>query len=158
MKILRLLRHAKSSWKDLAVEDVNRPLKAKGHKRCSLLAKMLGELPATQIHSSHAKRALQTADIIAKACCGSREVTINKALYTFEMQTLQQALYRLPDEANDVLLVAHNPALLSLVNWLTELNLENIVTAGYVELACDISHWVQLSPSNCHHIRHVFLK
>ncbi|MEJ6476885.1 phosphoglycerate mutase family protein [Pseudoalteromonas piscicida] len=158
MKTLRLLRHAKSSWKDLTVDDVDRPLKAKGQKRCSLLAKTLGELPTTQIHSSHAKRALQTADIIAKACCDSREVTINKAFYTFEIQALYTALCSLPSDANDVLLVAHNPALLALVNWLTELNFENIVTAGYVELACDVSCWGQLSPKNCRYIRHIFLK
>jgi len=68
MKRLYLLRHAKSSWKDLTLSDFDRPLNKRGKRDAPLIAKKLKEkgIRPDIIISSPAKRARKTAKIFAK--------------------------------------------------------------------------------------------
>lgn len=43
MKQLLLIRHAKSSWEDESLDDIDRPLNNRGKKEASLLAQLLKE-------------------------------------------------------------------------------------------------------------------
>ena len=60
-KMLLLLRHAKSSWKDEDISDHERPLNKRGKKDAPKMGKLLKNLNLTpdKIISSSAKRAAQ---------------------------------------------------------------------------------------------------
>ena len=69
MKTIILVRHAKSSWKDLRLDDFDRPLNKRGKKNAPFMGKILKARRTIPdlILSSPAKRAGKTARAIAKA-------------------------------------------------------------------------------------------
>ena len=69
MKILTLIRHAKSSWKDESLLDLDRPLNKRGRRDAPMMGKRLAEREscADLMISSPAARALATAEAIAEA-------------------------------------------------------------------------------------------
>ncbi|MCG7535872.1 histidine phosphatase family protein [Pseudoalteromonas sp. OOF1S-7] len=140
-KTLRLIRHAKSSWQDTQLHDIDRPLKPKGVRRTLALAAQLGLLPLTHIFTSPARRAQDTGHILHAECQVSKAVEVIPALYTFDATDLMDCLHLLPDECSDVTVVGHNPAMTILINHLSTLKLDNLVTAGYVELSIQTAQW-----------------
>jgi phosphohistidine phosphatase len=68
MKTIILVRHAKSSWKDLSLDDFDRPLNKRGKINAPLMGEKLKErqIMPDLILSSPAKRARKTATTIAK--------------------------------------------------------------------------------------------
>ena len=70
MKILTLVRHAKSSWKDTSLRDRDRPLNKRGQKAAPRMGRLLREegLAPDRILSSTAVRARTTAWAAAEAC------------------------------------------------------------------------------------------
>ncbi|WP_176716692.1 SixA phosphatase family protein [Pseudoalteromonas luteoviolacea] len=161
MRTLRLIRHAKSSWKDPSLSDLERPLKNKGVKRASQLAQRLHSLPDTVFFSSPAKRALDTAKIIHRTCTPQSPLNIYSPLYTFCEHELLLAIQSFDERAHDctdICVVAHNPALTLLTNHLCATNFENISTAGYVVIQSTSDCWGQLSATNCQYQDHLFIR
>ena len=71
------------------------------------------------ILSSPAQRAKQTAEAVAGALeMTIGEIKLNKDLYLADRATLLHALHSVPEHTESVLLVAHNPGLDELVEWL----------------------------------------
>ena len=68
MKTLFLIRHAKSSWDDTALPDKDRPLDDRGRRDAPKMGKRLAkrDVKPDLILSSPARRALTTAEVIAK--------------------------------------------------------------------------------------------
>ncbi|ESP92252.1 SixA phosphatase family protein [Pseudoalteromonas luteoviolacea] len=157
MKTLRLVRHAKSSWQDASLDDFDRPLKPKGIRRVTKLAKILGPLLHVQLLTSPARRAFDTAQIIHTICMPNTPVLTLDKLYTFEPNELFSAMTRLELHCSDICVVTHNPAITAVANLLGAPDLDNVVTSGYVEFSANIQSWAQLSAKNTHYIRHLFL-
>lgn len=67
-KILLILRHAKSSWKNNDISDHDRPLNKRGKNQGSKMGKLLKKLDLVPDHiiSSTAKRAIDTSELVAK--------------------------------------------------------------------------------------------
>ena len=86
MKTLSILRHAKSSWKDLGVPDHERPLNKRGRHDAPLMGKLLRDQNITPdlIISSTAIRAATTAKLVAKACKYKGEIIFDKSVYNTE--------------------------------------------------------------------------
>src|SRR5436189_490239 len=68
MKTLFLIRHAKSSWDDTALPDKDRPLNDRGKRDALKMGKRLAkrDVKPDLILSSPARRALRTAEVVAK--------------------------------------------------------------------------------------------
>src|SRR5881628_1035318 len=68
MKTLFLVRHAKSSWDDTALPDKDRPLNDRGKRDAAKMGERLAKIDVKPdlILSSPARRALTTAEIVAK--------------------------------------------------------------------------------------------
>ena len=68
MKKLFLIRHAKSSWEDLRLDDFDRPLNKRGEKDAPFMAELLKEknIIPDLIISSPSLRTKLTAEIIAE--------------------------------------------------------------------------------------------
>lgn len=112
MKTVHLLRHAKSSWKDEALDDHDRPLARRGRAAAKTIAayfKRRGIAPDLVICST-AGRARETWKPIAKAITPG-EVVLEHDIYAVSEGALLRYLRGLPEEAGSVLLIGHNPGL-----------------------------------------------
>jgi len=121
MSTLYLMRHAKSDWHSAALSDFERPLNVRGGKDAIRMGQWL-EAQGLRPHlllASPAQRARQTmlavVDILGVK---EDEVEFNKDLYLAGRATLVNVLRAVPGSAESVLLVAHNPGMDELVEWL----------------------------------------
>lgn len=115
-KTLYLLRHAKSSWADTAVDDHDRPLQPKGERRAERQRDHMAEsdIDVDLVLCSTALRARQTYDIVAPAL-GEPEVQYRKDIYGAETQDVVKILNQIDEDQEHVLLVGHDPTLHLLV-------------------------------------------
>ena len=161
MKILSILRHAKTErWLNMdgkvVRSDFERALTPRGHEDAVLIANALRKLePAVDlIVSSTAVRARQTTEHIVTGLNVSDTTADMLApqwedsVYGANETTLLQTLEQLPDEANHVVLVGHNPGVTYLTAGLLagssrQLSLD-MPTAALAHLSLGIYHWPQI--------------
>ncbi len=119
-KRLYLLRHAKSSWSDPTLPDVERPLTARGHRACERLSRYIArEKVAPELAlCSPARRTRDTLEGIA-ASLGRPPTEIEQSLYAASAAELLHRLQRLPEEISSLILIGHNPGLHELAVLLT---------------------------------------
>jgi phosphohistidine phosphatase len=112
MKTLHLLRHAKSSWKDPGLDDHDRPLSKRGRETAKTIAAYLrrAKIAPDLVICSTAVRARQTLDPIAKAIKRPK-VILEREIYEVAQEKIWKHLWRLPERADCVLLIGHNPGL-----------------------------------------------
>jgi len=151
MKKLYLLRHAKSSWDNVDMDDFERPLNERGEKDGPRMAKLLKHrdvLPAQMI-TSPANRALSTCRIFAKILgFENKKIISEPRLYHADSQTILNVLGSLSErkgEEDVVFLVGHNPGLTDFANDLLNVSIDNIPTCGIVEATLNIDKWREIS-------------
>jgi phosphohistidine phosphatase len=149
MKELYIIRHAKSSWKDITLSDFDRPLNKRGKHNSIFMGELLasrGVVPDV-IVSSSAKRAYTTSKNIAKAIGYSKQkIYFNSDIYEASLNTLIHVITAIDNEHESAFLIGHNPSLNMLLDYLVPDNtIENIVTTGVVELELSIERWEELS-------------
>ena len=144
MRRLLLIRHAKSSWKDDSLDDHERPLNRRGERDSLSMARHLadGGEQLDVIFSSTATRALDFAQLISEFT--GFTLVPDLTFYTFDADELLEILRSLPEDANSVAIVAHNPAITQVANRLGGAEIDNVPTAGIVALNCEIERWEQL--------------
>ena len=143
-KTLTIIRHAKSSWKFAGLDDMDRPLSARGVRDAALMGMVLsqrGFAPAL-VTSSPAVRALRTA-VAVTAAIGYPDtaIVLNHHIYHAGVDGLLNLVHTFDDALNWVALVGHNPGLTELSGQLTSDGPDNVPTAGVVELRFDVSKW-----------------
>ena len=152
MKKIHLIRHAKSSWENEFLADNKRPLNARGINTCRFMASHLRDagLSFTNIFCSPAVRAQSTIELIGKHL---PELTIqwqiDKRLYSFDSNSLVKWCRLLDESISEVTIVGHNPALTDLCNMLSNSDVDNIPTCGYVMLEMDKQCLWQNISANC---------
>jgi len=159
MKTIHLIRHAKSSWEDSNLTDVNRPLAQRGINDCKIMASHLIEAGWNHrnIYCSQAQRAQLTIQGVADALPKlSIDWQIDSALYTFSSVVLIDWFKALDDDINQVTIVGHNPALTDLINQISGAELANLPTCGYLQLQSKIHAWQDINTAKFHSVQ--FLK
>ncbi len=145
MKTLHLLRHAKSAWDQPGLPDRKRPLNKRGRRDAPRMGGALASrLQPMAIAVSPAQRARLTLDGLCSGwpALGEMRHHVEEALYTFSDEDLLDWIRGQDDAADTLFLIGHNPALTDLVNSLCGGHcLDNLPTAGYVELALRIDRW-----------------
>ena len=142
MKILYLLRHAKSSWDDPDISDFDRPLNERGNKSAPLMGKMMAKrsfIPDIVI-SSPANRAKSTAELVMKAAGASPVMVFDEQIYEASPQTLLRVIADIDDQYDSAMVVGHNPGMEGLVRCLTS-NLTPMPTAALAVIALDATSW-----------------
>ena len=84
MKKLYLVRHAKSSWKDSSLEDIDRPLNNRGKKAAPMIGQKLKarNVQPQIVFASSSKRTTKTAKIlIEKLGLGTDKLHLEEDLY-----------------------------------------------------------------------------
>ncbi|MBG0785595.1 MAG: histidine phosphatase family protein [Anaerolineaceae bacterium] len=146
MKTLLLMRHAKSSWKDENLSDIERPLKKRGVKDAKLIAKVIKEnnLIPDAIISSPAVRTKETVKVLKKELDFNGKEIVAEQLYMGEPESFVEALKSVNNKHNTVLVVAHNPGLEAYLQILGG-EIEAVPTGGLGYLVLVLEDWANIS-------------
>lgn len=159
VKTLHLVRHAKSSWEEIGLEDQRRKLSPRGIADTKIMAQPIASAgcPFEHVYCSTARRAHDTMTLLAKHLDLTTTGWLGDSrLYTFDVEDLLAWTKQLEPKIDEVLIVAHNPALTDLVNLLGDRQFDNVPTCAYVQLKTSLSTWTGLE-SGCARTT-VFLK
>jgi phosphohistidine phosphatase len=151
VKILYLLRHAKSSWDDPGLADFDRPLARRGIDAAARIADHMRELGIAPelVLCSPAVRAKQTLEGLGDAV-GSARVDFDRDLYDAAESDLLAAVHRVSPDVASVLLVGHNPSIQRLALLLCEEGERldalraKYPTAALATLSIDAPEWHRL--------------
>lgn len=160
MKVLGLLRHAKSDWDDMALRDFDRGLNHRGRRGAALMGRHIDAhgikwdtivaSPAVRVRST-----LEASGIVAP-------VRWEAAAYLADSHALLALLMALDGDPDSVLLAGHNPGLQELILELapparSEHLYEDVAmkypTASFAVLELDINDWAESAPG-CGRIVH----
>ena len=137
MKKIHIIRHAKSSWGDVTLSDIDRPLNERGKRDAPIMARVVSEAGCSFEHvfCSPAVRAQSTIELISEALPKSEiEWRVDGALYTFDSPDLLEWFRLLDNALDEITMVGHNPAVTDTCNHLSGDMIANVPTCGYVQL------------------------
>jgi phosphohistidine phosphatase len=147
MKILVLIRHAKSNWDNPGIDDFDRPLNKRGKRDAPFMGERLRTraiLPDL-IVSSPAIRARKTVEKIAHKVGYPQEAIIYKPnLYLPGFEEFVETIHSIDDNFNKTYLVSHNPGITELAYILSKHYIENIPTSGVFAVKFDVKRWVDV--------------
>ena len=149
MKKLILIRHSKSSWKDLNLKDFNRPLNGRGKSDGPLMADYLKSKinKIDYLHSSSSVRTFETSKYFIKQI-QFEKVEYDDSLYHCSAKSILYMISNYSDDYKSVMIIAHNPGLTNLINNLTNISLDNLPTTGLAEIGFNINSWSNISVEN----------
>lgn len=149
-KELFLVRHAEADATNFDIKDIERPLTSDGEIDASKLGKMMAELLGTPdlILSSTAIRTRTTTALIGEQL-GYDPVNVDylEDLYESSTRILLRVINELEDKNNNVVIVAHNPAITYLAEYVSGGVIGNVSPAGLVQLKFKGS-WAEVSQNN----------
>ena len=142
MKTLLLLRHAKSSWKDAALADFERPLTDRGRKAAEMVGKFIAkqDVAIDLVISSPAIRARQTVEIVLRSARRSPELRFDQRVYEATPARLLEIASQIEDERKSVLLVGHNPGMEELLALLVG-GEQHMPTASLAKVLLNSKKW-----------------
>jgi phosphohistidine phosphatase len=154
MKILYVLRHAKSDWGDSSLEDFDRPLNARGRNAAKEIGKELRKrrIRPDLVLSSPAVRARQTIERVVIGYGGEFNVEDEPRIYGAAPETLVDLVRSAPDDVDRLLMVGHNPGFQDLVVELSapgrlhDEAAEKFPTAALAEIRFDTESWSEIAP------------
>ena len=144
MKILTIVRHAKSSWSDSGLSDKKRPLNRRGERDGPIMGERIHEhgVRPSLIVSSPAKRAWATAKIVAGALNYPREfLQKDDRLYLASLDDILDVVVAQDNSFNNLMLVGHNPGMTDFANFLVPGLTNNLPTAGVVSVQIEQDDW-----------------
>ena len=161
MKILGLLRHAKSDWDDMAKRDFDRGLNDRGRKGAALIGEHIREhgIKWDLVLASPAERVKRTID----AALPETEPVFDQRLYLASSDTIFETIADHAGEADKVLVIGHNPGLQEVLFDLVAPANENelfaevatkLPTASYCVVECEAESWEELK-KNCGTLVHL---
>jgi phosphohistidine phosphatase len=113
MLTLSLLRHAKSSWGDPALDDFDRPLAPRGERAAPLIGRWMAQRGLRPDHAlvSPAVRAKETWTLVARALMVPVPTTFDERIYSAPPRLLLTLIRAAPITTGHLLVVGHNPGL-----------------------------------------------
>jgi phosphohistidine phosphatase len=147
MKILLLLRHAKSSWKDGSVSDFDRPLNERGKKAARAIGQYIRRqrMMPDLVLSSPAVRARETTGIVTTTARLAAELRYDERIYEADPLRLVHMISQIEDNFSFVLLVGHNPGIEELLSLLTGSS-QHMPTAALAKIRFEgADEWSEIS-------------
>lgn len=149
MRLLTLVRHAKSSWDYAELSDFERPLNERGRRDApamALRARQFFGMPQRLV-SSPALRAITTAQVFAQHLdIDQRDIVIRPRIYEASVDTLFRLVRDLDDEDAHVMLFGHNPGLSELAHQLAHCDFDDLPTCGIAHLSLSAKIWQDVTP------------
>jgi len=142
MKTLYLLRHAKSSWKDDSLLDIERPLNKRGRKAAETVGKFLKKkrIIPDLVLCSPAVRARETTEIVMEAAGRSPEIHFDERIYEAGPEQLLEVITQVDKAKKRVLLVGHNPGLEAFLELLTA-SVKAVPTGTLAKIVLRTTNW-----------------
>ncbi len=147
MKILLLLRHAKSSWKDESLSDFERPLSERGKKASQAIGRYIRKqkMMPDLVLSSPAVRARETTGIITTTAKLTAEIRYDQRIYEADALRLVHIISQIESNFGSVLLVGHNPGIEELLGLLTGSS-QHMPTAALAKIRLEgANDWSEIS-------------
>ncbi|OQY92543.1 MAG: phosphohistidine phosphatase [Sphingobacteriales bacterium UTBCD1] len=144
MKILILIRHAKSSQGDGTINDFERPLNERGKNDAPVMARRLiaRGIKVDMLISSPAKRAAKTAKLFAKELeIENEKIVFKTELYLASVDIFYDVIEKANNNAGCIAVFSHNPSVTDFANDLTEVHVDNIPTCGIFAIKADTGNW-----------------
>ncbi len=142
MKILYVLRHAKSSWDNPNLADFERPLNERGLKTAPFIGETMlkNNFQPQLLLSSPAIRAKETADLIKVSAKLKTSVKFDERIYEASLQVLLHIVSDLSEKIDSAMLIGHNPGLEGLIKFLTG-EFQAMPTAGLAIIDLKVGNW-----------------
>ena len=149
MKKIIVVRHSKSSWKDLSLSDFHRPLNNRGKTDGPLMAKYLIDKidKIDYLHSSSSVRTFETSKYFINHIQFDK-IKYDDLLYHSSATSILNMIKNYTNEFQSVMIIAHNPGLTNLINQITNISLDNLPTTGLAEIDFDCDKWNNISSEN----------
>ncbi len=152
-KRLHVLRHAKSSWGDAALDDHDRPLNVRGKRAAARIADHIRAqaIEPTLVLCSSAQRTRETYERIEHALVNA-DALFEPELYHAGQAVLLGRLQGLPAEVDCAMLLGHNPGLQDLVLTVARPGhrrqrvFERFPTGALASLVLAVAGWSELGP------------
>ena len=144
MKVLLLIRHAKSDWNDPLLKDFDRPLNDRGKRDAPEMARRLldKKIKIDAFITSPAKRAKKTASIFAKEYKVDKDdIIFKEELYAASVASFYEVISRVSDKFDTIAVFSHNPGITDFANALTDARIDNIPTCGIFAVKIKAKHW-----------------
>lgn len=141
--ILRLIvmRHAKSSWKELGQSDHERPLTARGRRAAPQVAHHLAEIGwvPDKIISSDSLRTRETAGLLSLTW-HLATIEFTDSFYLTGPDAVREILSSLASNLRTLLILGHNHGWEDVVHWLSGETV-TLKTASAALLTCTADSW-----------------
>ena len=149
MKILYLLRHAKSGWDAPVASDFDRPLERRGHKAARAMGREMRGLGLVfdRVLASPAVRVTETLEGVAETYGHDLDAGEDPHIYLASVGTLLGIVRGVEDEHDRLLIVGHNPGMEQLALLLTgagdlrDRMAAKFPTAALAEIALPVTRW-----------------
>lgn len=149
MRRLTLIRHARSSRDYPLLDDIDRPLDARGRSEAPEMAQRLKAAltPPLRLVSSPAMRALTTAQAFAEVLeIPDAGIQVLPEIYEATPGTLLHLVNRFDDADPQVLMFGHNPGLSELAQLLADMPFAELPTCAAATLAFEVASWRDVAP------------
>lgn len=157
MKILTLLRHAKSGWDDPVSRDFDRPLNKRGRKAARVIGRAMRDegLSFDAIIASPAVRVVETLRDVGDGYGQALEPEQDQALYLASPAVLLERIHHVDDKVERLLVVGHNPGLEQLTLMLSGSSEDGLrrevelkyPTATLAEIRFEVDSWADVTVS-----------
>jgi phosphohistidine phosphatase len=150
MKTLYIVRHAKSSWDHDGLSDFERPLNQRGHKDAPMMGTRLKHRQAVPavIRASAANRAITTARLIAEELGYPLDrIEVDAGMYGAGPSDILAIVRELPENAEEAMLVGHNPTMQILAHRLGGFTGDNLPTCGICCIDIEAASWQEAASS-----------
>lgn len=150
MKTLYIVRHAKSSWESPDSDDLSRPIIENGIKKTRKVIDFLlkENVKVDMIVSSHAKRALETAYLFAKAFNFlPSDIVVHDNIYESDEEGIMNEVYALPNDKDNVMIIGHNPTFTQFANLFLDKKIDFLPTSSVVSISFDTGQWEKIESS-----------
>lgn len=154
MKLLTLIRHAKSSWKHAELADFDRPLNKRGKGDLPGLTERATRLlprPDCLIFSPALRTSLTREPLVKAWQLSGQQCLAAPAAYEASREDLVSLLQETDSTHQHLVLVGHNPGLSDLTGWLIGQELDVFPTSAFAHLQLNINDWSQLH-QGCGHL------
>lgn len=140
---LLLLRHAKSSWENPLLADIDRPLNERGRRVAPAMGKHLAKLHLEpgMVVSSPALRAWQTALLLSSVFEKPVDIHLVDGLYDSSTEHWWQAIHQLPNEVERVMMIGHNPELHAFIGEISDFVVPKFPTCALALFEINASSW-----------------
>lgn len=160
MKQIFFIRHAKSSWSDAGMQDIERPLNPRGLRDAPIMARQLNRITQRldKLIISPSQRTKETS----KYFCDAFNIDLSDRLiwpdlYHGSVDQYYEVLTGLSDDLDVVAIIGHNPTTTIIANENNTEYIDNVATCGIVEYTYH-GEWLDFNIADANFVQYIYPK